>query len=348
MNSVILTVAVSRIISFILKRCCLELGLYLVEAFMLLKSQYKLYIQQRSRALGFEFCGFAKAGFMEEDARRLDRWLSNGFHGKMDYMQNHFDKRVNPSLLVPGAKSVITLMMNYFPEEEQSNTSSKISKYAYGKDYHLVIREKLNTLLSDLRENIGEINGRGFVDSAPVLERSWAVKTGLGWVGKNGNLLTKQNGSFFFIATLITDLEIEPDTPFTTDHCGTCRKCIDACPTDAILADKVIDGSKCISYFTIELKDLILPEDQKGKFQNWIFGCDVCQDVCPWNRFAKPNTEADFKPKNEILNYTAKDWMQITEENFKVIFKDSPVKRTKFHNFKRNLKFITNDDQSTL
>lgn len=315
---------------------------------MLNPSQYKLYIQQKAAALGFDYCGFARAEFMEEDARRLEKWLTKGYNGKMDYMLNHFDKRVDPTLLVPGAKSVITLMLNYFPLEFQQTDDAKISKYAYGKDYHLVIREKLNALLDDLRNQIGEVNGRGFVDSAPVLERSWAVRTGLGWIGKNGNLLNKQSGSFFFIATLITDLEIPPDLPFTTDHCGTCTKCIDACPTEAILSDKEIDGSKCISYFTIELKDLVLPEKQTGKFQNWVFGCDICQDVCPWNRFSKPNTTEAFQPKKEILHFNLKDWNAITEENFKTIFKDSPVKRTKFHNFKRNLNFIQVNDQPSL
>jgi epoxyqueuosine reductase len=306
---------------------------------LLSKSQFKSFIKSQAIALGFQYCGFAEATFLEDDAHRLEKWLHLNRHGKMQYMENHFDKRVNPSLLVPGAKSVITLMMNYYPEQQQTHAPF-ISKYAYGKDYHLVIREKLHQLLYEIRMHIGDIDGRGFVDSAPVLERSWAVRSGLGWIGKNGNLLTKQSGSFYFIATLITDLEIEPDAPFSTDHCGTCTRCIDACPTEAILPNKEINGSKCISYFTIELKDEILPDSFKGKFNNWMFGCDVCQDVCPWNRFSKPHHEPAFEPKEEIIHFDTKDWEMITEENFNRIFKDSPLKRTKWKNIQRNLKFI--------
>jgi epoxyqueuosine reductase len=242
--------------------------------------------------------------------------------------------------LVPGAKSVITLLLNYFPSEQQNPDVPQISKYAYGNDYHEVIKKKLKVFLQLLRENIGEINGRGFTDSAPVLERSWAVKSGLGWVGKNGNLITKKNGSFFFIATLITDLELEADDPFVKDYCGSCTKCMDNCPTEAILPGKVIDGSKCISYFTIELKDLLIPDEMKGKFENKLFGCDICQDVCPWNRFSKPNNEIEFTPLNEVLNFSKNDWEELTEESFKIIFKKSPLKRSKFEGIKRNLKFL--------
>jgi epoxyqueuosine reductase len=255
-------------------------------------------------------------------------------------MEKYFEQRVDPTLLVPGAKSVITLLLNYYPAEKQPETAPKVSRYAYGNDYHEVIREKLNEFLYRLRESMGAINGRGFVDSAPVLERAWAQKTGLGWVGKNGNLINRQMGSYFFIATLITDLEMEYDDPFAKDYCGSCRKCIDACPTEAILPDKLINGSKCISYFTIELKDLLIPEDMKGRFKDWAFGCDICQEVCPWNRFARPHHEPQLKPLPEILNFNTHDWEMLTEESFKNIFRNSPIKRTKFAGLKRNLKFI--------
>ena len=267
--------------------------------------------------------------------------------GQMQYMENYFDLRVDPTKLVPGAKSVITLLLNYFPSQQQKEDAPKISKYAYGKDYHEVIKSKLKLLLQLINDTIGEVHGRGFVDSAPVLERSWAVNSGLGWIGKNGNLLTKQNGSFFFIATLIVDLELEYDDPFVKDYCGTCTKCIDACPTDAILPDKVIDGSKCISYFTIELKDALIPDAMKGKFENWMFGCDTCQDVCPWNRFSKPTSEMEFTPSSEVLNFSTADWETITEESFKEIFRHSPIKRTKFNGIQRNLKFILPNDIKT-
>jgi len=305
------------------------------------ESKYSQIIKQTAAQLGFDYCGIARAQQLDEDARRLESWLNKGFHGSMDYMSNYFDLRIDPAKLVPGAKSVITLLLNYYPSAQQNQQAPQVSKYAYGNDYHEVIREKLKTFLGLIKENIGEVHGRGFTDSAPVLERSWARKSGLGWVGKNGNLITKNNGSFFFIATLITDLDLETDDPFIKDYCGTCTRCIDACPTEAILPDKVIDGSKCISYFTIELKDLLIPDEVKGKFDNRLFGCDVCQDVCPWNRFSKSTTEPGFKPLPEILNFTASDWEDLTDESFKIIFKDSPLKRSKYAGIKRNLKFIS-------
>ncbi len=298
-------------------------------------------VKETAALLGFDFCGIAKAQFLNEDARRLETWLNKGMHGSMQYMEKHFDLRTDPTKLVPGAKSIITLLINYFPEEKQNEDAPKVSKYAYGKDYHDIIREKLNHFFFLLKEKIGDIHGRGFVDSAPVLERAWAQKSGLGWIGKNGNLINKKQGSFFFIASLITDMDLLADEEGVKDYCGTCTKCIDECPTEAILPDKIVDGSKCISYFTIELKDALIPDKMKGQFDNWLFGCDVCQDVCPWNRFSKPNTEEGFKPINEILHYSTNDWKELTEEKFKIIFSKSPLKRSKFEGVKRNLKFIT-------
>ena len=300
-------------------------------------------IKQFAKSLGFDYCGIARATLLNEDARKLEQWLHKGFHGGMKYMENYFDLRIDPTKLMPGAKSVITLLLNYFPSVNQLHNSPKISKYAFGKDYHEVIKQKLNELIGLMKLNIGDIHGRGFVDSAPVLERTWAQKSGLGWVGKNGNLINKKSGSFFFIATLIVDIELEYDDAFVNDYCGTCTKCIDACPTEAILDDKIIDGSKCISYFTIELKDALIPGAMKNKFDNWMFGCDVCQDVCPWNRFSKPTNEIEFKPIPEILNFTTSDWEEITEESFKNIFQNSPLKRAKYNGIKRNLKFIKNN-----
>lgn len=308
---------------------------------MPVKQKHTEFIKATSKSLGFDYCGIAKAQQLDDDARRLESWLNKGFQGSMNYMNNYFGLRIDPSKLVPGAKSVITLLLNYYPSQKQNDDAPQVSKYAYGKDYHEVIKEKLKTFLLLIKENIGDIHGRGFTDSAPVLERSWAQKSGLGWIGKNGNLITKNSGSFFFIATLITDLDLEADDPFIKDYCGTCTKCIDNCPTDAILPDKVIDGSKCVSYFTIELKDLLIPGEMKGKFENKLFGCDVCQDVCPWNRFSKPTNETAFTPIREILNFTKNDWEEMTEESFKVIFKNSPLKRSKFSGIKRNLKFIS-------
>lgn len=304
------------------------------------KTEHTLFIKQQSQRLGFDFCGIARAEKLDDDARRLENWLNKAMHGSMQYMEKYFELRVDPSKLVPGAKSVITLLKNYYPEQLQNNEEAKISKYAFGKDYHEVIRERLIELMGLMKDSIGEVNGRGFVDSAPVLERTWAQKSGLGWVGKNGNLINKQNGSFYFIATLITDLELEYDDPFAKDFCGTCTKCIEACPTDAILPDRIVNGSKCISYFTIELKDALIPGEMKGKFENWLFGCDICQDVCPWNRFAKPHNEIQFSPVPGILNMATKEWEAMTEEQFRKIFKDSPIKRTKYQGIQRNLKFL--------
>lgn len=297
-------------------------------------------VKSAAAKLGFDYCGIALAERLDDDARRLESWLAKGMHGAMQYMEKYFDQRVNPALLVPGAKSVITLLLNYYPRQAQQPDTPHIAKYAYGNDYHEVIREKLNTLLAMLRQEIGEINGRGFVDSAPVLERAWAQKSGLGWVGKNGNLINKQQGSFFFIATLIVDVELEYDDVLVKDFCGTCTKCIDACPTNAILPGKVVDGSRCISYFTIELKDMLVPAEMQDKFNGWMFGCDICQDVCPWNRFSKPTTEAAFTAIPEILNLSTGEWAAMTEENFKKIFKHSPLKRSKYKGIMRNVKII--------
>jgi epoxyqueuosine reductase len=305
--------------------------------------QQTYFVKNTAQQLGFHYCGIAKAQPLDEDAKRLEAWLNKGYNGSMHYMANHFELRVNPAKLVPGAKSVITLLLNYYPEQQQNTVAPKISKYAFGNDYHEVIRGKLTELIRLIRVQIGEVNGRGFVDSAPVLERAWAQKSGLGWVGKNGNLINKQSGSFFFIATLITDLELVYDDPLAKDYCGSCTKCIDHCPTEAILPGKVVDGSKCISYFTIELKEALIPGAMKNKFDNWMFGCDVCQDVCPWNRFSKPNTEKEFTPIPQILNFSKNDWEELTEESFKLIFKNSPLKRTKFSGIKRNLQFINNE-----
>lgn len=295
-------------------------------------------IKEEAQRLGFLSCGISKAGFLEEEAPRLEHWLNKQMNGQMSYMENNFDKRLNPTLLVDGAKSVVSLLLNYYPSEFQNEGSYKISKYAYGHDYHFVIKEKLKELLNSIQVYIGEVSGRAFVDSAPVLDKAWAAKSGLGWIGKNSNLLTQKVGSFYFIAELIIDLELEYDHA-TTDHCGSCTACIDACPTEAIVAPYVVDGSKCISYFTIELKENI-PTEMKGKFDDWIFGCDVCQDVCPWNRFSKAHSEPLFHPNPEMLAMSKKDWDEITEETFKTVFKNSPLKRTKFDGLKRNINYL--------
>lgn len=302
--------------------------------------QHTQYIKSISSQLGFDYCGIAPARVLDEDARRLEGWLQKGMHGSMQYMENYFDMRIDPGKLVPGAKSVITLLLNYFPSQLQPENDTKISKYAYGQDYHEVIQTKLKLMVEMIQQEIGSVNGRGFVDSAPVLERAWARESGLGWIGKNGNVLTRQQGSFFFIATLIVDLALEYNDAYVKDYCGSCRKCIDACPTEAILEDRVVDGSKCISYFTIELKEALIPDNMQGSFSNWMFGCDTCQDVCPWNRFSKPTTEKAFTPIAEILNFTTRDWEEMTEQSFRQIFRHSPLKRSKFKGIKRNLKFL--------
>lgn len=299
-------------------------------------------IKTEAMRLGFSACGIAKAVRLDDDARRLEQWLSKGYNGSMQYMERHFDMRVDPTLLVPGAKSVITLSCNYYPDEQQQPHAPKVAKYAWGTDYHFVIREKLNELLHFIRTTIGEVNGRGFVDSAPVLERAWAVRSGLGWVGKNGNLISRTDGSFFFIATLITDLDLAPDAPFATDHCGTCTRCIDACPTNAIVSSTVIDGSKCISYLTIELKAALIPSDLQNKMDGWMFGCDVCQDVCPWNRFSKPHHEPAFTPIPEILDLSVGEWEALSEEAFNKTFKLSPMKRSKWKGIQRNIGALRN------
>ena len=295
-------------------------------------------IKEEALRLGFLSCGISKAGFLEDEAPRLENWLNNNMNGQMSYMENHFDKRLNPTLLVDDAKSVISLLLNYYPSELQNEDSYKISKYAYGQDYHHVIKEKLKELLHFIQTEIGEVSGRAFVDSAPVLDKAWAAKSGLGWVGKNSNLITQKVGSFYFIAELIVDLELDYDTP-TTDHCGSCTACLDACPTEAIVAPYVVDGSKCISYFTIELKDN-LPQEMKGKFDDWMFGCDVCQDVCPWNRFSKPHNEPLFQTNSDILNFSKSDWEDITVDTFQKVFKNSAVKRTKYEGLLRTINFL--------
>ncbi|MEH6763872.1 MAG: tRNA epoxyqueuosine(34) reductase QueG [Aequorivita antarctica] len=300
--------------------------------------KYSQLIKAEAKRLGFISCGISKAEFLEEEAPRLENWLNKNMNGEMAYMENHFDKRLDPTILVPDSKSVISLLLNYFPSEIQTSETYKISKYAYGTDYHFIIKAKLKQLMDFISEEIGEVHGRAFVDSAPVLDKAWAAKSGLGWIGKHSNLLTKQLGSFYFIAELIIDLDLEYDTP-VTDHCGSCTACIDACPTQAIVADKVVDGSKCISYFTIELKNEI-PTSQKGHFEDWMFGCDICQDVCPWNRFSKLHSEPIFNPHPEILSMTKKDWEEITEEVFQKLFKNSAVKRTKFSGLQRNINFL--------
>ena len=301
------------------------------------KSHHTNLIKTEAKRLGFLSCGISKAEFLEDEAPRLENWLQKNMHGEMSYMTNHFDKRLDPTLLVPDSKSVVSLLLNYFPEETQTNNTYKISKYAYGEDYHVVIKDKLRQLLNFIQDEIGEVHGRAFTDSAPVLDKAWAAKSGLGWIGKHSNLITKSNGSFYFIAELIIDLELDYDYA-VTDHCGSCTACIDACPTQAITEPYVVDGSKCISYFTIELKNEI-PSDMKGKFNDWMFGCDICQDVCPWNRFSKTHKEPLFNPNQELLSMSKKDWEEITEEVFRKVFEKSAVKRTKYSGFIRNINF---------
>jgi epoxyqueuosine reductase len=303
-----------------------------------LRTQYTNQIKAETQRLGFLSCGISKAGFLEEEAPRLESWLNQNMHGEMAYMENHFDKRLDPTKLVPESKSVISLLLNYFPGEIQNEDSYKISKYAYGTDYHFVIKDKLKALLHFIETEIGAVHGRAFVDSAPVLDKAWAAKSGLGWMGKHTNLLTKKFGSFYFIAELILDLDLKYDTP-VTDHCGSCTACIDACPTQAIVEPYVVDGSKCISYFTIELKNEI-PSGLSGQFDDWMFGCDICQDVCPWNQFSKPHQQPLFDPNPELLSMSKKEWADITEEVFQQLFRKSAVKRTKFSGLKRNINFL--------
>ncbi|WP_374957316.1 tRNA epoxyqueuosine(34) reductase QueG [Gilvibacter sp.] len=308
------------------------------------KSTYAKLIKTHAQRLGFLSCGISKAEFLAEEAPRLEQWLKAGMHGQMAYMENHFDKRLDPTLLVPGAKSVVSLLYNYYPQQKQDKDSFKISKYAYGEDYHFVVKDKLKELMHVLSEEIGEIGGRVFVDSAPVLDKVWAAKSGLGWIGKHSNLLSKKTGSFFFVAELIIDLDLEYDHP-VTDHCGTCTACIDACPTQAIIKPYVVDGSKCISYATIELKEAI-PKSFSGQMDDWMFGCDVCQDVCPWNRFSKPHSESRFNPKPELLQLDKNAWRELTEEVFGELFKKSAVKRTKYTGLMRNIAFLDRDTSS--
>ncbi len=307
---------------------------------MLQKTQYTTLIKNEAKRLGFLSCGISKAGFLEEEAPRLETWLNKNMHGEMSYMENHFDKRLDPTKLVEGSKSVISLLLNYYPQELQNEEAFKISKYAYGTDYHFVIKEKLKELLNTISSEIGEVHGRAFVDSAPVLDKAWAAKSGLGWIGKHSNLLTKQTGSFYFIAELIIDLDLDYDLP-VTDHCGSCTACIDACPTQAIVGPYVVDGSKCISYATIELKNE-MPAHFSNKMDDWMFGCDICQDVCPWNRFSQSHQEPLFDPNPKLLSMSNKEWEEITKEVFSEIFKKSPIKRTKFEGLKRNINFLKN------
>jgi len=303
------------------------------------KARHTEIVKKIARELGFLYCGISTSGFLAEEAPRLTTWLQNGMQGKMDYMNNHFDKRLDTRLLVPDSKSVISVLFNYFPSEKQVAGAAKISKYAYGRDYHEVIKEQLTKFLNKIREQIGEVSGRTFVDSAPVMDKAWAKKSGLGWLGKNGNLIHPKKGSFFFIAELILDLELNADGPIK-DYCGTCTKCIDACPTDALNQAYVVDGSKCISYLTIELKDELIPKEFKGKMESWAFGCDICQDVCPWNRFSSPHQSEDFKLNTELINLSATDWQELSEDQFKIIAKESPIKRTKLAGMKRNVLFL--------
>lgn len=296
-------------------------------------------IKAKAEKFGFQNCGISPAGFLEEDAKPFENWLNKNYNGEMSYMQNHFDKRLNTQLLVEGSKSVISLTYNYFPEKEFSDFGGlKISKYAYGKDYHEIIKEILLEMVAELQEEIGDFDCRVFTDSAPILERSWARKSGIGWVGKNANLITKQTGSFYFLAEIICDLELAYDAP-TTDHCGSCRKCIESCPTEAIVDDRIIDGSKCISYATIELKNEI-PDHFRNKMEDWVFGCDICQDVCPWNRFAKPHHQKKFGPNEMLINMNKNDWQELSQDLFSEMFRKSPIKRTKFAGLQRNIEYL--------
>jgi epoxyqueuosine reductase len=301
--------------------------------------RYKSFIKQKANELGFFYCGFSKAGFLVDEAPKLERWLSEGLHGKMSYMENHFDKRLDPTKLVEGSNSVISLLLNYYPSESQTENAPKISKYAYGEDYHLVIKDKLKLLVESMKEEIGDIQGRVFVDSAPVMDKAWAKKAGLGWLGKNTNLIHPKEGSFFFIAEIISDLSFTQDPPMR-DYCGTCSKCLDACPTNALATPYQIDASRCISYLTIELKDQLIPQQFNESMENWMFGCDICQDVCPWNRFSKAHQEKRFNPDFELLNLNTNDWQALTSDHFEILFKNSAIKRTGFQGLKRNINFL--------
>lgn len=302
-------------------------------------SKHTRLIKQKALELGFDSCGFAKAEKLTKDEAFLQKWLDKGLHAAMDYMQNHFDKRVDPTILVPGAKSVVSVILNYFPEKQQNAQAPKLAKYAYGEDYHFIIREKLNQLLAFINEKVSSCNGRGFTDSAPVLDRAWAAKAGLGWIGKNTNLIVPQKGSFYFIGELIIDLDLVYDVPIK-DMCGSCTKCIQACPTNAIVVPYLLDSKRCISFQTIENKADI-PKQFKGKFQNWVFGCDICQDVCPWNKFSEPSKEESFSPSKSLLELTADEWYKLDEETFKKMFRKSPLKRTKYSGIRRNLSFLS-------
>jgi epoxyqueuosine reductase len=299
--------------------------------------QHSHIIKQEAQKLGFDFCGISKAEFLEQEAPKLDMFLKNNYHGEMKYLENYFDKRLDPRLLHPGTKTVVSLMLNYFPENQQIDKTYKVAKYAYGEDYHDVIKQKCNDLITEIQKKLGHINARCFVDSAPIMERVWAEKSGLGWVGKNGLIINPKRGSFFFLAEILIDIECEVDSPIK-DYCGTCNKCVEACPTEAILPNKTLNAQKCISYLTIELKNE-LPTEFKNKTENWIFGCDICQDVCPWNRFSKQHQNQAFNPISEVLEFTKKDWENIEHEQFKQIFKKSAIKRTKFAGLKRNINF---------
>ncbi len=306
---------------------------------MSLIASHTTLLKQAAYRLGFQYVGVSKADYLEEEAPHLEEWLKRSYQGKMSYLENHFDKRLDPRKLVDGAKSVVSLLYNYHnPAKQTDPEAPKISTYAYGKDYHWIVKDKLRALVATLEEEIGAINGRVFVDSAPVMERAWAAKSGLGWVGKHSLLINRSVGSYVFLAELIIDLELEPDGPIK-DYCGRCTRCIDACPTDAIVEDKVVDGSKCISYFTIELKDA-LPTEMAGKFDNWMFGCDICQEVCPWNRFAQKHQEPLFEPHPDLLEMNKQDWEELTKEVFNEIFRKSAVKRTKYTGLKRNIEFL--------
>lgn len=304
-------------------------------------------IKAEAHRLGFSFCGISKAQFLEEEATHLEHWLNQNMHGEMAYMANHFDKRLDPTLLVPGAKSVVSLLFNYYTSyEAPAHASIRISKYAFGEDYHFVVKEKLNLLMQFISEQIGEVDGRAFVDSAPVLDRAWAKKSGLGWIGKNTNLISKNQGSFFFIAELIIDLDLAVDGPIK-DYCGTCTACIDACPTDAIVEPYVVDGSKCISYFTIELKKE-MPVEFQSQLNDWVFGCDICQDVCPWNRFSQQHHEPRFNPREELLSLSGKEWLELTEDVFKNLARRSPLKRPGLEGIQRTVKHVLPDNRSTI